>query len=244
MRYRMLSIVRVFAAQQLTESRDEAATHLAHAQWVRDTADKAAQDWVSCDGSQVAARLNRLEPEIAAALVWTLHAGHTPVASSIARAVTMCLHWTPGLELCELLIEVADHGVRAPGRDVAHGVAAGAFFAGERGAHDRARHLARAALQMSGPGEQCLLAWLTLAVASMYAGDHAESAVWFHRIASVPRLTGEGHTSLALLACYAGDLTAAHEHVTIALAAGSAASDASYAFARYAAGEVESRTDR
>src|SRR5699024_825845 len=87
------------------------------------------------------------------------------------------------------------------------------------------------------------LAVMTLAVSAMYAGDLDDSSHWFRTLAQDPALTGEANCSLALIAAYSGDLTTAREHAEVALAAGASGSDASAAFARYAAGEVEALTD-
>lgn len=237
--YRMLVIVRAFASQRLVESDESASVHQAHAEWVREVTEQIARDWQRGDGALVGARLHRSRAEIAVAVECALRSGQLELAASIAGAVMRCLHWTPGLELSELITEVAERGLSAPSPRVAEGVAAGAFFAAERGELERARRLARAALEMSEDPR----AWLTLGVAAMYAGDHAESVAWFGRLAEIPQFVGEGSSSLALLACYADDLAAAHEYAEIALAAGPAGADASHAFARYAAGEVAARTD-
>lgn len=243
MSYRLLVIVRAFAVQRLVESGEAEAAHLAHANWVRDLTTRLARDWSRCDGAVLGAGLNRAGADIAAAVGWALETGRIELAGSITRSVALCVHWTPGLELSELITEVAERGSSTPSPGVAGGVAAGAFFAAERGEVARARRLARAALRMSDEPDVALPAWLTLAVAALYAGDHDEAASWFRQVAAIPQFVGEANTSLALLACYADDLPAAREHAQIALAAGPSGADASHAFARYAAGEVEARTD-
>ena len=87
------------------------------------------------------------------------------------------------------------------------------------------------------------MATLALAVLEMYAGDLDASVGWFEAMAAVPSLTGEAHTSLALIACYRDDLALAREHVAVALGSRPMAGDASHTFARYAEGEVVARTD-
>lgn len=242
LRYRLFGIVRTFAARRLTESGAATDAHLAHAMWARDVTQEVAGDWPRCDGANLGERLDQRRDEITAALEWTLRFDQLGLAADIAGAVMACLHWTPDTALSELITEVAERVAQAPDPALAHGVAAGAFFAAERGDLQRARRLAHAALDMTEPPEQPVHAWLALGVAAFYAGDHAEASSCFHQLAESPELMGEANTSLALLACYADDLPAAREHITLALAAGPSGSDASHAFARYAAGEVEART--
>lgn len=242
-RYRMLAIVRAFAAHRLAVSGETASAHLAHAEWVRNVTTRIATDWPSGDGAVLGAHLERSSADATAAAARALEAGQVELASSITSAVMMCLHWTPRLGLSELITEVAERCSMLADPRVADGVGAGAFFAAERGELDSARRLARAALEMSGEPKGCIPAVLASGVAAMYAGDHDESAIWFGRLAEIPPFVGEGNSSLALLACYGNDLAAAREHAEIALAAGPAGADASNAFARYAAGEVAARTD-
>lgn len=239
-RHRLLATVHAFAADRLVDSGLEGAARLAHARWVRDHTRDLAASWAT-DTADAADQLSRGSGEIVTALRWALDHDHVPVAADITDAVARCLHWTPGLELSDLLIATADAGAQHPDPVVAAGVAGGAFFVAERGRLDQARTLARAALEMTDA--DLPIAHLTLEVAAMYSGDHAESERWLRRLASHPGLEGEAHSSLALLACYGDDLESAREHAAIALAASPTSGAASVAFARYAAGEVEARTD-
>lgn len=242
-RFRLLEMVRVFAADRLERSGGGAEARAAHAAWVHDTVTAIRADWPRADGATTSARLSALSQEIVQALGWALGDGRPALAGDIAHAVVRCLHWTPGLELRDLIIDVGERAAAAPGPEVAGAVAAAAFSIGERGDPARARELGAAALAMSQDPDSTATGQMSLAVAAMYAGDLTESARWFEALAADPSLTGEANTSLALICCYRDDLVAAREHAEIALAAGASGSDASHAFARYAAGEVEARTD-
>lgn len=242
-RFRLLEMVRAYAAQRLQETGDAQEVGLAHGWWVRDMVTVIEADWSRLDGAVVAARITAYSAEISSALRWALRTGDLVLASQISRAVALCLHWTPGLDLRDLMIEVGERALERPGPEVAGGVAAAAFSLGERGDPGRARRLAHAALEMSEDRGSSALAVMTLAVSAMYAGDLDDSSHWFRTLAQDPALTGEANCSLALIAAYSGDLTTAREHAEVALAAGASGSDASAAFARYAAGEVEALTD-
>ncbi|USQ77428.1 BTAD domain-containing putative transcriptional regulator [Ornithinimicrobium cryptoxanthini] len=242
-RHRLLEMVRVFAARSLAESGREQEVRAAHAAWVRDVVTGIRADWSRVDGAEVSERLGRCSAEVVGALRWALDADALALASDITQAVGRCWHWTPGLALRDLMIEVGERGLLTAGPDVAAGVATGAFCTGERGDLVRAHSLGKAALEMSRDPDSTAIAQVALAVAAMYSGDLDTSAHWFRAVSTRPELIGEGNTSLALLACYRDDLASARDHAAVALAAGPSSGDHSHAFARYAAGEVEARTD-
>lgn len=240
-RYRMFSLVHAYALRRLTDTGESAATYRAHAAWVRDLTADVARRWPREDGDLLGDLLNRSAPEIAAAINRALRLGEAELAGTISADLAMCLHWTPGRELSAAMIDAAEHAVGIPGSGPA--VGAGAFRAAERGELDRSRRLAAAALENTRHRPDRLLAWLALGVATMYAGELDECAAWFQQIAVTPGYLCEGHSSLSLVAYYSGDVPTAREHARIALTAGPSSSDASHAFARYAAGEAEAATD-
>ncbi|MCK0112622.1 winged helix-turn-helix domain-containing protein [Ornithinimicrobium sp. F0845] len=242
-RFRLLEMVRTFAARQLQESGRAEEVRTAHAHWVAELVTDVQTDWARVDGAELSARLARCSAEVSTALRWALGAGEVALASRITHALARCWHWTPSPAVRDLMLEVAEHGLRHPGPGVAAGVASGAFVAGERGEVGRGVELATAALEASHDPAVRATAQLALAVAAMYSGDIPESVSRFRAVAADPGLTGEANSSMALLACYADDLDTAREHAEVALAAGAVGSDHTLAFARYAAGEVEARTD-
>ncbi|WEV77636.1 BTAD domain-containing putative transcriptional regulator [Janibacter cremeus] len=233
-RYRLLMIVRAFATERL---RDPDAVRVAHAGRVADVASGVARDWLHVDGAEIDGRLRAAAPEMVSAVRWALDAGRIDLAASIAADVASCMHWTPGVELSDLFIEAAERGAASPHPRLAAGVAAGAFFVVERGDLAGARRLAQAAVAMAD-GDEPALADLALAVAAMYGGDEVGTVHWFSRMARAPGLLVEASSSLALSACYHGDMVAARDHLEVALAAGACVADASSAFAHFAAGEI------
>ena len=242
-RYRLLEIVRAYAAHSLSELGQTDDARRVHAQWVRGVVARIRADWARAENAGVALRLMRASAEVAAALRWALEAGRLEVAADISHSVARCLHLTPGLEVLDLMIAVANRCADEPSPHTAVGIAAGAFFTSERGDTDRSVALASMALQAAQQDDHTVMALLALAVSAMYAGDLAASARWFRTLAEIPEMTGEANASLALIACYRDDLAAARDHVRIALAAGGSESEAKHAFARYAAGELAARFD-
>src|SRR5690625_2907359 len=242
-RYRLLAVVRAFAAERLAESGQQEVISAAHARWVRALTAQLAREWDAGEGARAGARMSACSGEVEQAVGWALTASHTRLAADIAESVMGCLHWVPRRELRDLLVETGRRAADEPGPNVAGGGAAGARFAVESGDLTLARRLATAALAMSDEPEEPATALLTLGVAAIYSGDHDECVRWFNRLAARPGFSWEAHASLALMACYADDLPTAREHAEVALATTPAEAAASLAWARYAAGEVEARTD-
>ncbi len=242
-RYRLLAMVRAYAAERLADSGRAADVHRAHAHWVRTVLEGVQQDWSREDGARLSARLTAHAPEIGSALRWALDADDFELAAGLSHTLVRCWHWTPSPPVRDLMAAVAETATRYPGPTTAPGLAAGAFIAAEHGEVARAAELAKEALVVSDAGEVHTTAYLALAVAAMYAADLRGAQRHFTQVARNPETAGEAHASLALTACYADDLTAAREHAAIALTACSAGSDHALAFAQYAAGEVRARTD-
>ena len=242
-RFRLLEMVRSFAERRLAASSRADQLGAAHGEWVREQVTRLRSDWDRLDGAVVAAGLSDCSVEVAVALRRVLSGGDLALASQISCAVAMCLHWTPGLDLRDLMIEVGRRACEQPGSEVAGAVAAAAFALAERGDVAGAQRLAGIAQATAQDGDALALATLSRAVAAMYTGDLDDSARWFRNLARDPRFIGEANTSLSLIAAYSGDRAAAQEHAQVALAARGTGSDASAAFAQYAAGEVAALTD-
>jgi predicted ATPase/DNA-binding SARP family transcriptional activator len=242
-RYRMLAIVRAFAAKRLADSGQAQEAHLAHAAWVRRLVEQAATEHTGARSVTAFARLKRNRANIDSAVRWALEAGHLRVAGAITGSLQLCTHSTQELELDELVVAVAEQCARLPDPGPALAVAAGGYTLAYRGELGRSRKLAQAALPLAATPQERFLACLALGVATLYAGEHEESARWWREIAAMENLPlayrAEGHISLALLACYHGDLHAGQQQAALALAATEAAGAAAdHAFALYAAGEI------
>lgn len=92
------------------------------------------------------------------------------------------------------------------------------------------------------PAER-FLALACLGVATLYQGDHGRSAACWQQIAAgegfPAAYRADGYASLALLACYRGDLVTARRQAAQARITAEAAGASAYrAFATYAAGEA------
>jgi predicted ATPase/DNA-binding SARP family transcriptional activator len=247
-RYRMLAIVRAFAAERLADSGQAPDAHLAHATWVRRLVEQAATEHAGARGVAAFARLKRNRADIDSAVRWALEAGHLTVAGAITGPLGLCTHSTPELELDELVVAVAEQCAKLPDPGPALAIAAGAYTLAYRGELGRGRQFALAVLPLAAAPPERFLACLALGVATLYAGEHEESARWWREIAAMENLPlalrAEGNISLALLACYRGDLQAGRQQAALALAATEAAGAAAdHAFALYAAGEIAVTAD-
>jgi predicted ATPase/DNA-binding SARP family transcriptional activator len=245
--YRMLALVRSYAATQLAASGDEEQVRLTHASWVRGTIEDAAREWVSGGAAVASRRLARAGPDVKAALRWALSAGRLDLAAAITGQLKLCLHWLPGVELGDLVAEVAHRCLADPRLTL--GIAAGAMTSAERGDLEGTRRLAEPVLASASSSDAArFLACLSTAIATFYSGEHEESAAWLERAAALPELPAgyrvEPFITQSLLACAHDDLDAARSLVSVALVGSQASgSEAASAFALYASGEIKARAD-
>ena len=241
--YRLLMIVRAFAAERLADAGQEQVARLAHARWISTMVETAAREATGPGCAAALARVDRNRADVSAAARWALQSGHPGLAGRITGALRLCPHWRPDADLIGLISEVArDPGVRrSPAAALA--LAAGGLAACDMGELAEAERLGAEALRhAAGPAER-FLALLSLGIATLYRGDHDRSATLWEQIAADPDFPAahraEGHASLALLACYRGDPATAREQAAQARIAAEAAGASGYqAFATYAAGEV------
>ena len=240
-RYRMLAIVRAFAAEQLGAHGAASSARAVHAGWIRDLADAAAADVRAGGAGEPLHRLLAYRSDLLAALRWTLDAGEIELAAAITGALGWCSHWVLDGELLELTRDVA-RDPRLPGTPVAAiAGASGALYAAQLGDLDEAYRLGTRALAIASvPEEQCL-ALHALGVTCLYRGEHAESMRHWRRLLELPGLSApervDAHAVFALVACYHSDQATARQHADQALAA---ARDAGpiRAWATYTMGEV------
>lgn len=242
-RYRLLAVIRQYANTLLVESGAAEPAQRSHAEWVADLTERIGVETSGVDGESVRRRLDEMILEIVSAVRWALARRDLRLAARITEAVGRHLHWIPPQQLSDLVVDVATEATFEASPALAGAVGAGAVVVAERGDLVRARRLAGAALRMAGEADRPATACLALALVGIYSGKHESAARWYDRMATEPSLRGEASASLGLLACYADDLDAAREHVSVALAAGPSGPEPFHAFARYAAGEVEARRD-
>lgn len=241
--YRLLAVVRRQVDAALNTAGTRQATRRAHAEWIATLADQIARDWTGPDAGAALRQLQRARHDIIAAIRWALSQGEVDVAASITGAVQQCPHWTPPTELADLIVESGERCVGSTATHAAMGIGAAAVALATRGDLDGAARMAHAAADgVASPGERYLV-YLALGVAAIYRGDHDESRRHWQAIADLPglplALATEAHSSLALLARYAGDLDRAREQASTAvMLAETARSAPVHAFASYAAGEA------
>jgi len=252
--YRLLMIVRAFAAEKLAEAGLADATRLAHARWAAAAAESAGRETAGPGCAGALTWLAQHRADLAAAARWALDASQAEPAGSpelacLAGRITgaigkvHCGHWRPAPALVQLAAEAAaDPGVRlSPAAALALG--AGAMAACESGDFARANDLGTKALQLAANPAERYLALVPLGVAALRQGDLSASTRYWERLAadedSPAGYRAAGFASLALTACYSGDPRAAQRHAARArLAATASGSGAIRAFASYAAGEV------
>jgi predicted ATPase/DNA-binding SARP family transcriptional activator len=237
-RYRMLAIVRAFAAEHLA---DGAAARTAHARWVSDLAQAAAADVRAGGAGGPLHQLLAYRADLLAAVRWAMDAGEVELAGAITAALGWCSHWVRDGELLKLARDVA-RDPRLTGTPVAAlAEASGALHAAELGDLDEAYRLGTRALAIASTSEELCLALTALGVTCVYRGEHAESMRHWHRLLELPAVPAtlrvDAHATFALLACFRSDQAAARQHAERAVAAARDAGPVG-AFATYAMGEV------
>jgi len=254
LRYRLLMIVRAFAAEKLAEAVLADAACLAHARWVATAVEPVGRETAGPGCADALAWLTRCRADITAAARWALDACHaeredSPELACLAGRITgalgmgQCGHWRPAPALVQLIAEAAaDPGVCvSPAAAVALG--AGAMAACESGDFARANDLGTQALGLAANPTERFLALVPLGVAALRRGDFPASTLYWERLAAEEDAPAgyrsHGFASLALMACFGGDHQAAQRHAARArLAAAASGSGACRAFASYAAGET------
>jgi predicted ATPase/DNA-binding SARP family transcriptional activator len=239
--YRMLAIVRAFAAERLRADGAAGPARIAHARWIRDLAEAAAADVGAGGAGESLHTLLAHRADLLEAVRWAMDAGEIELAGAITGALGWCSHWVRDGELLRLARDVArDSRLRATPTAALAG-ASGALYAAELGDLDEAHRLGTRALEIaSTPGEQCL-ALTALGVACVYRGEHGASARHWQQLLELPGVPAsarvDAHATFALLACFRSDQPTARQHAEQALAA---ARDAGpiRAFATYTMGEV------
>ncbi len=243
-RYRLLAIVRAFAAERLARAGAADAVRLAHARYVRALADTAAR---AATGR--ASRERPFQPvedsrsDVVAAVRCAISAGDLALAGGITASLRRYPHWRPDTELLALIREVAHDPRLRPTPAAVLAIAAGGVAAADLGDLGDAEQLGAEALALADDPAEHYLALLTLGVTALYRGEHDRSAAWWQRMLDVPDLPAayrvDAHASLALLGCYHGDRPASRRHAEEARRAADVAGAAGYhAFAAYAYGEV------
>ena len=144
--------------------------------------------------------------------------------------------------LDELIIQAGERSLRDGGARAAEAMGAAGVALASRGVSAGAPHSVGGARAAASPTE-LYLAHLALGLASLYGGEHEESGRHWRAIADLAglpvALRTEGHTSLALVARFAGDLDLALEQAEVAVLSADACGSAPVqAFAAYAAGEA------
>lgn len=245
----MLAVVRSVASRMLAGSGGEPQARRAHAAWVCTVCEDAARGWVAGRTAEAGRSLDRIAPDVEAALRWSLAQDDLAVPARIVGAIKACLHWQPRGALGDLVLEVARRCAqeRTDGSS-AVAVAAGALASAERGDLASTRDLAGAALGRAPDAATRFLAFLGLAVANLHAGDHEAAAAWLEEadgLDSIPlghRVEAQITRGIVHHAC--GETDRARDAISVALVGAEVSgAEAARAFALYAAGEIDALED-
>ncbi len=247
-RYRLLGMVRAFAADGLAASGDGPGARLAHARWAASVATAAAELAIGPDGTGAFALLDRHRQDLATAGNWALENDRPELAAAMCGAMALCSHWRPDVALLALMARTASDPRVARGSSAALGLGAGGMAALGQGHLEEADQLGSAALTIARLPAERFLALLTLAVTALYRGDHERCR---HRIRELLETAGmaaayrlDAYATLVLIACYQGSLDEARAQVARADAVARAVGPSGYrAFAAYASAEVEVAAD-
>jgi hypothetical protein len=159
------------------------------------------------------AELIRIQPDVAAAVHWSLDCGHPGLAARITGNMRLCTHWRPDASVLDLSVEVARHSAIRGSPAAALALAAGGMAACDTGSSAKPtasapKHWARRRAQTSASSRSSTC----LGIATLYWLDHGRSASLWQQIAAdttlPPARWADGYASLALLCFYAGDLAA------------------------------------
>ncbi|MFI7494118.1 hypothetical protein ACH9D2_05270, partial [Kocuria sp. M4R2S49] len=237
-RYRVLGIVRAFAAERADDGAPAALRR-----WAGGHAERCAREAAGPACGTALRGLELARGDLAAAVAGALAAGCLEPAARVVGALGLCVHWIPGPVLSELTLRVGEHPDLDGTAAAALALGAATLAADERGEPARARRLgSRARRAASTPAER-YLALASLGVAAMYAGDREEAARCWQDVLAIPHLpdayAADAHAVLALACAAAGAVREAEEHAAAARRGAERSGAASrVAFALYASGEV------
>ncbi len=242
-RFRMLGIIRAFAADHADEG-----TRSAYWRWAAESTGRWAREATGPGAARALRRLELASADLTGAAEQALAAGRLDLAARIVGHVGQCVHWIPGEPLSEVILTVGDHpGLPGtPGESLAQGAAAVAAV--ERGELDRAERLGRNAWETATTPEERFLACVARGVTAVYTGDWATATQRWRQILATDGLPAayiaDAHSVLALLSAETGRPGEAEEHAAAARrAAERSGAPSRVAFALYASGEALLVTD-
>ncbi len=243
MRYRLLEIVRAFAAERLAANGQDEALQLARARWAQGLVEECAAAATGPSSAATFARLDRGLDNLTGAVRWCLRHTRLQLAGHIVGPLGLCPHGLATAELYRLTTRIAEHpGVReSPAAALALGAGAeAAVQIGELGRAARLAELAR--LRATTPAEH-YVALLTLGIVTLYRGEHDRALRWWRDLLAVTGLPAayraDANGCLALLHCYYREPAAAQRQAAAARKAADRADAIAFrAFATYVTGEV------
>ncbi len=243
-RCRLLQMIRHFSEERLRGSDDETPARRGHVRWV--ATQIRAIDVSGPAEAHTVDHLDRLRPDIRAAIQWATRTRDDEGMAAIADGLASALIYRPDAELNKLVLEAATASRSEGTPSSAVLAAAGARAGYQSGSLDTAVGLARRALATPRSSDADEVARgrarHALGVVALYQGRFRDAETEFveaaHNPSSAPTDRCDAIGGAALAACYAGDRDRsaifAAQHRALAQAAGS---ETSHAFADYIDGE-------
>ncbi|MDN5852306.1 MAG: hypothetical protein L0K86_05540 [Actinomycetia bacterium] len=244
-RYRMLELVREFAVSRLTDD-DLRRARTGLVGWAMELVTDSIDGAQGPDDRTVLDRVETHVANLALAVRLADRDSRVDADTLVGRLALVSSHRLP-FAVAHLIRTLGGRETETDGTPSPLAVAAAARAATLTGDFSAGLLLARRAWDAeTGDQEVGYLAAHTLAIASLYSGDHAAATAWAERLIAPDRVPAarlsDAHATLALAATYADDLTTARHHAETAQAfAGAAGARAYRAFAAYVAGEVALR---
>ncbi|MEE6271966.1 BTAD domain-containing putative transcriptional regulator [Georgenia sp. MJ206] len=242
-RYRLLGIVRAFAAERADDG-----TTAAYWRWAAAHAEDCAREAVGPGCAAALTRLDLARADLAAAAAGALTANRLALAARIVGPLGLCPHWIPGPVLSDLILQVGEHPELVETETAALALGAAALAADERGELTRANRLGTRALEVATTPAERYLARMSLGIAAVYAGNRETAVQHWRDILDIDDAPDayrvDAHSALALVRAAAGERREAEEHAAAGRrSAESSGATSRVAFALYASGEVLLVTD-
>jgi predicted ATPase/DNA-binding SARP family transcriptional activator len=243
-RFRLLGMVRSYAADRLRSAGQVTEVRRAHADWIAGRLEHIDAASVGAAEAATAGSVGAVRHEALACLRSAIESGDVATATRIAAALGGLLLYRPDLELVEEVAWLAGQPAVRGATCEAAALAAGARAAFLLGRLDDVGELARRAIDTADDPAPVHRARHALGVVGLYRGRFAESRAWFEAVTVDDRASlvdrADALAGLALARCYGGDRHGALRDLDtlrgLCVAVGSETYDA---FADYVHGEIE-----
>jgi predicted ATPase/DNA-binding SARP family transcriptional activator len=242
--FRLLEMVRAFAADRLDELERVGEVRRAHATWIRTQVAAIDERVPGSSEAEVVGELDALRHEVRTSIRWSVDSGDVEVATDIASALAGILLYRPDVDLLHEVARVPSARATTGSTGEAMALAAGARAAFLLGRLDAVDEMAERAIT-AAPSDQRVRnrAAHARGVVRLYQGDFDDARRWFEAVTGSPDVTRaellDALGGAALARCYLGDGAGASAAVEQMRGMLVATPSATYrCFATYAQGEI------